>query len=200
MTPSVPAVQEMLAKARLPMDVVALAVCILDSLDAKFSLSWRVSFPLGSALTPTHKRHTLPAGSVQKQHIDAVSPEVIILGALIIANKFVDDMQEPTHYFSSIWGRGVWTCEQINYTERCIMESLNYRIMPLWKDKHIKQARHDIELARRELLEEDLEVREEPKSFRHVKSMSDGNAIVGAGMQITPADTPRSDISTFWSS
>jgi hypothetical protein len=199
MTPSVSVVQEMLAKAELPMDIIALAVCILDSLDAKFSLSWRISFPLGSTLVTAPKRHTLPSGSIQKQHIDAVFPEVIILSALIIATKFVDDMHEPTQYYGTVWGRGHWTCEQINFTERCIMESLEYRIMPLWKDKHIKQARHDIEMARRELLDEDLGMPSESKGFRHAKSMSDGNAIVGHGMQLTPADTPRSEVSTFWS-
>jgi hypothetical protein len=199
MTPSVTVVQDMLAKADLPMDIIALAVCILDSLDAKFSLSWRVSFPLGNTLVTAPKRHTLPSGPLLKQHIDAVFPEVIILSALIIATKFVDDMHEPTQFYGSVWGRGLWTCEQINFTERSIMESLQYRIMPLWQDKHIKQARHDIEMARRELLDEDPEVPSEHKAFRHAKSMSDGNAIVGHGMQLTPADTPRSEVSTFWS-
>jgi hypothetical protein len=168
-------------------------VCILDSLKSKFSLTWRVSFPLGGS--SANKRHTL-SGPVQAQHIDAVFPEVIILGSLIIATKFVEDMHEPTAHFASAWGNDLWTCEQINFTERCIMESLGYRIMPLWNEKYIKQARHDIELARREMLDEDmgdLVTPDDGTVMKHSKSKSEGHAVTGLGYQLTPVDTPRSE-------
>ncbi|RYP51982.1 hypothetical protein DL768_002778 [Monosporascus sp. mg162] len=184
MTPSVSIVQEMLARANLPMDVIALAVCILDSLTWKFSRSWRSSFPLTPSNRPVLER---------QMHIDSVFPEVIILGALIIATKFTEDMQEPTQYFSSVWGRGLWACEQINFTERCIMESLDYHILPLWNAKYIKQARHDIEMARRELLDEDAGPYKQNSSAKHAKSKSAGYAIVGTGLQHPPAETPRSE-------
>ncbi|RYP60809.1 hypothetical protein DL769_007965 [Monosporascus sp. CRB-8-3] len=184
MTPSVSIVQEMLARANLPMDVIALAVCILDSLTWKFSRSWRSSFPLTPSNRPALER---------QMHIDSVFPEIIILGALIIATKFTEDVQEPTQYFSSVWGRGLWACEQINFTERCIMESLDYHILPLWNAKYIKQARHDIEMARRELLDEDAGPYKQNSSAKHAKSKSAGYAIVGMGLQHTPAETPRSE-------
>ncbi|KAH7031280.1 uncharacterized protein B0I36DRAFT_349373 [Microdochium trichocladiopsis] len=203
--PSVAVLQGMLARARVSMDIIALAVCILDSLKSKFSRRWRVSFPLSA---PTNKRHTL-SGPVQAQHIDSVLPEVIALGALMIATKFVEDMQEPTRYFASVWGQNQWTCEQINFTERCIMESLDYRIMPLWSEDYIKQARHDIEMARREFVDE-ISMASKSRtehnqgstapgrpgllrenSIRHGKSMSAGHAVSGAGFSITPAETPK---------
>lgn len=188
MTPSVPIVQDMLMRADLPMDVIALAVCILDSLTWKFSRSWRSSFPLTSNRS-AHELRTHPASS---QHIDSVFPEVIILGALIIANKFTEDMQETTQYFSSAWGQGLWSCEQINFTERAIMESLGYHILPLWNMKYIKQARHDIEMARRELLDEETGTGpyKDNWSAKHAKSKSAGHAIVGLGLQLTPGQTP----------
>ncbi|KAI4866781.1 hypothetical protein F4820DRAFT_415561 [Hypoxylon rubiginosum] len=196
-TPSIPIVQSILARANLPMDIIALAVCILDFLNSRFSRSWRISFPLNRPNELLPKRHTLPSGAVQAVHIDNVFPEVIILAALIIADKFVEDLQESTQYYGSMWGQNQWTCEQINFTERCIMENLGYRILPLWEAKFIKQARHDIEMARRELLEGGMEVAEESKTTnKHAKSMSSGDAMMGLGRQLTPAETPQSELST----
>ncbi|KAI1420935.1 hypothetical protein F5Y12DRAFT_81343 [Xylaria sp. FL1777] len=194
-TPSIPAVQQMLARANLPMDIIALAVCILDSLNSKFSRSWRVAFPLNRQGQPASKRHTLPSTPGHATHINSVFPEIIILAALMIADKFVEDLQSPTQYFTSTWGNNLWTCEQINFTERCIMESLGYRILPLWDPALIKQARHDIEMARREIIQESTRcVGEDGR--KHFKSMSSGHAVVGLGLQLTPAATPDSERAT----
>lgn len=179
------------------MDIIALAVCILDSLDSKFSRNWRVSFPLNRQGQPASKRHTLPSAPGQATHINSVFPEIIILSALVVADKFVEDMQSPTQYFVSTWGNNQWTCEQVNFTERCIMESLDYRIMPLWDPALIKQARHDIEMARREIIQESTGGVGGSGSIedgrRHFKSMSSGHAVVGLGLQLTPAATPDAE-------
>ncbi|KAI0098104.1 hypothetical protein F4776DRAFT_531337 [Hypoxylon sp. NC0597] len=196
MTPSISVVQGILARANLPMDIIALAVCILDSLNSRFSRSWRISFPLSSQHELGPKRHTLPSGALQAVHIDSVPPEIIILAALIIADKFVEDLQESTQYYSSSWGQNMWTCEQINFTERCIMENLGYRILPLWEEKSIKQARHDIEMARRELVDGGIGVGDDSKTAKHAKSMSSGHAMIGSGRQLTPAETPKSELAT----
>ncbi|KAJ3580362.1 hypothetical protein NPX13_g208 [Xylaria arbuscula] len=197
-TPSILTVQQMLTRANLPMDIIALAVCILDSLNSKFSRSWRVAFPLNRIGQPASKRHTLPSAPSHATHINSVFPEIIILAALMIADKFVEDLQSPTQYFASTWGNNLWTCEQVNFTERCIMESLGYRILPLWDPALIKQARHDIEMARRELIQETStrNVGEDGSSRKHFKSMSSGHAVVGLGLQLTPAATPDSERAT----
>ncbi|KAI2621267.1 hypothetical protein GGR54DRAFT_95083 [Hypoxylon sp. NC1633] len=192
MPPSISIVQAILTRAELPMDIVALAVCILDSLNSRFSRSWRISFPL-NVQNEQPKRHTLPSGAVQAVHIDSVFPEIIIISALMIADKFVEDLQESTQYYGSEWGMNLWTCKQINFTEWCIMENLAYRILPLWEAKSIKQARHDIEMARRELLDIGIEVSED-KVAKHAKSLSSGHAIMGPGRQLTPAETPQSGL------
>ncbi|KAJ4300374.1 hypothetical protein N0V88_003048 [Collariella sp. IMI 366227] len=151
--PSVPLVHEMLVRSGLSTDAIALAVCILDSLNSKFSLNWRLLCPL--ATNEISKRHTIqaplvgPAAAAQL-HIDSVRPEVIVLAALVIATKFLEDCQEPTHYYRAAWGKGVWTCEQINVTERCVMESLGYRILPLWDPVLINDATKDMQRAARQ--------------------------------------------------
>ncbi|KLU92787.1 hypothetical protein MAPG_11772 [Magnaporthiopsis poae ATCC 64411] len=170
-TPSVALVQSMLARADLPEHTVALAVCILDSLNTKFSRNWRLSCPLapGQAVEDPvdwplrrsgSKRHTLAGtGSMSRDrfirsqqqqpqlHIDSVNPEVIALAAMMIAGKFTEDSQEPTRWYASAWGAGVWTCEQINVTERCIMENLGYRIMPLTAPDVLEDALSDMARA-----------------------------------------------------
>ncbi|KAI0394386.1 hypothetical protein F5Y17DRAFT_262331 [Xylariaceae sp. FL0594] len=191
--PSIPIVQQMLLRADLPMDIIALAVCILDSLDSKFSRTWRLAFPSNHNGQPTSKRHTLPSAPGHATHIDSVFPEIIILVALMIAEKFVEDKSCPTHHYVSTWGNNLWTNEQVNFTERCIMESLGYRIMPLWDPSIIKQARHDIEMARREIVRESSNSGDYRK---HFKSMSSGHAVVGLGLQLTPAATPGSELGT----
>jgi hypothetical protein len=194
--PSVAIVQTMLSRANLPMDTIALAVCILDALPTRFRNRWRMVYPRSRQTLAASKRHTLPSGPIQPSS-DAVFPEVIILCALMIANKFLEDVHDPTHYFGSEWGRDIWSCEQINATERCVMEALEYRIMPLTNDEYIREARHDIEATRRELLDETSDAACEAREYGlyDTRPMSSGEAVVGLGLQLTPADTPKSELS-----
>lgn len=166
---SVHLVQAMLSTANLPIETVALAVCILDSLDAKFARTWRISCPLrpspsnnstSSSASSSSKRHTMPPGLLscqwnlqqqqQQLHIDAVNPELIVLTALVIAAKFTEDFQESAQHYCQVWGRGMWSNEQLNATERCIMEKLGYRIMPLCDDACLTDAMVDMQLAGRQ--------------------------------------------------
>ncbi|KAK1834368.1 hypothetical protein QBC39DRAFT_26026 [Podospora conica] len=222
-TPSVPIVHEMLVRADLPFDTLALAVCILDSLSSRFSLSWRLlcpPAPLWPSLTSSNntstesaKRHTIsegprvlgagPGGSggscSQLLHIDCVNPEVIVLAALMIAVKFLDDHEERTTFYRTAWGNDMWTCEQINTTERCIMDNLGYRILPLWDAGLIADAIHDMDKAGRQFL---LPPPMHPGSAAaaaaaaaaHTRSISTGGkAFFGRGMLLTPVETPVSE-------
>jgi hypothetical protein len=187
----------MLSYANLPMDTISLAVCILDSLPTRFRSSWRMAYPRARQNSSANKRHTLPPSPIQAPASDVVFPEVAILAALMIANKFVEDVQNSTQYFSYVWGRDIWSCEQVNATERCIMEGLGYRIMPLYNAECIKQARHDMELTRRELLDETSDLAAETREYElyNTRPMSSGQAVVGLGLQLTPAETPKLELS-----
>ncbi|KAH8838932.1 hypothetical protein MCOR27_001219 [Pyricularia oryzae] len=138
-TPSVPIVHAILTRSDLPLHTVALAVCIMDSLGSKFPRAWRTSCPL-MPMGPdsdfdVDPDYTHTNGHMEQrtrlQHIDSVSPELIVLASLVIAAKFTDDSQESTRWYAGAWGSWMWSCDQINTTERCIMENLGYRIMPL---------------------------------------------------------------------
>lgn len=86
-------------------------------------------------------------GKCRRQHIDSVHPEIIILAALILAVKFLDDAQQSTRVYATEWGRGMWSCEQLNFTQLCVFENLAYRLLPLWKEEIINEALEDMERA-----------------------------------------------------
>jgi len=200
-TPSVPLVHAILMRAFLPIETIALAVCILDSLNSRFAISWRYAYPL----VPTS-----PSQQKQAPHINNTLPEIIVLSALILAVKFVDDSQKQTATYAEDWGKLRWTCDQINYTQRVILENLSYRLLPLWNDTIILEALEDMERARRQteraeeqrMKENETLYPTEPgiwdsewdsQPFRvsfDGKAMSDGKAILGVG-GLTPAETPR---------
>ncbi|PHH64838.1 hypothetical protein CDD81_3904 [Ophiocordyceps australis] len=136
---SVPLVQGMLSRADACLETVALAVCILDSLDGRFARAWRLECPLAHSSLR------------QMLHIDSVKPELIILAALVIAVKFTEDA--PLHradYYCACWGKGLWAPLQLNATERCIMESLDWRLLPLCDEDCLADAMVDMQLAARQ--------------------------------------------------
>ncbi|KAH8681527.1 hypothetical protein BX600DRAFT_25163 [Xylariales sp. PMI_506] len=194
-SPSVATVQTMLSHAELPMDTIALAACVLDALPTKFRTKWRMLYPRSRHTSPASKRHTL-SGPIQQSGNETILPEVVILSALVIATKFLEDLQDTTYYFASVWGRDIWSCEQLNVTERCIMEELGYRIFPLTGEEYIKQARHDMELIRRELLDETSEAAIEAREYELYSTGPDvmARAPIGLGFPPTPAETPKSEL------
>lgn len=152
------------------------------------------------------KRHTITSAAAELiTHIDSVSPELIILSALVIAFKFTEDCQEPTQYYASDWGKGLWTCDQINATERCVMEHLGYRILPLCEKEILDNAIEDMQRAGQMALREREALRARavvPKiDMGHLRSISvpvrpgAGEAVIGLGFTLTPLDTPTEEMS-----
>ncbi|KAL5316865.1 hypothetical protein ACEPPN_015917 [Leptodophora sp. 'Broadleaf-Isolate-01'] len=195
---SVPLVHAILTRADLPLETIALAVCILDSLNCRFALQWRKGCPLTS--------HTLPGSfspidaKISKQHIDSIHPELIVLSALILAVKFLDDEQQRTIEYATEWGKEIWTCPQINFTQRSLLENLGYRLLPLWEESIILEALEDMERAGQQYT---------PKIYSDSEDWDDadtcfgsfdlglggavpgkGKAVMGLANQITPVETP----------
>lgn len=205
-TPSISTVHEILQRANLPLETVALAVCVLDSLNSKFSHSWRLSCP--PAPVDNARRYTLPAQLVQL-HIDSVRPEVIVLAALMIAVKFLEDTEENTQSYALRWGNDIWTSAQINRTEQCIMENLGYHIMPLWNRELIDDALKDMQRAGWQAVAETapntpITERQDPiasqqtrqQQQQHRRAMSTfpiGSKTVTFQQLLTPSDSPKSE-------
>lgn len=130
----------MLSRADLPLETIALAVCILDSLDSSFALAFRKNCPL---TTPS------PAVPHIEPHIDAIHPELLIIAAVILAVKFVDDAQVNTGWYVREWGMDLWTSEQVNFCQTALMDNIGWRLKPLWDASIISEAMRDMHMAGR---------------------------------------------------
>jgi hypothetical protein len=111
----------------------------------------------------------------------------------------LDDAQQATKEYGEEWGKGLWTCKQINFTQWCILENLGYRLLPLWEHSIILEALEDMERAGRQHTPEIYDADDDWDAATcfgsfgrpgHERNMSDGKAILGLCEQLTPAKTP----------
>lgn len=134
LTPSPTLVQDILYRANLPSPILELAVVIMDSLTLKFA---------------TKYRRQLPLNTQEHQRIDDVRPELVAMTSLLIANKFLDD--DETRTKTKEWQRNVgcemWTCSQINTTERLILDCIGWSVMELAGEWLMNEAREDMQRA-----------------------------------------------------
>lgn len=193
-TPSVPVVHAILTRADLPLEIVAMAVCILDSLNSRFALQWRKSCPL---VKTVFKSTWADDETVKEQHIDSIQPELIVLSALVLAVKFLDDYHQSTREYAADWGKRLWTCEQINYTQRCLLENVGYKLLPLWEESYINGALEDMERAAKQSRKTVVHSNSAgwgSESFgvfdEEEKPISPGHAVKGMAQMLTPAETP----------
>ncbi|KAF7916424.1 uncharacterized protein EAE98_010724 [Botrytis deweyae] len=192
--PSTQLVHAILTRADLPIEILALAVCILDSLNSRFARSWRISYPLESSEDQLLEQYDFPSPQcAEEQHIDSTHPEVIVLAALILAMKFIDDQQGTTLYYAQKWARGLWSCDQINFTQRAIMENLNYRLLPLWEEEIIEEAKMSMARAAKRQSSQLYCMQDWTQSMKNCgmgRPMSSGKACKGIEGENTPQPTP----------
>lgn len=184
-------VHALLIRASLPLEIIALACCILDSLNCRFARKWRRRCPIQAGLADD-----------TVSHIDIIRPEIIVLSSLILAVKFQDDSEASSKAYCTHWGLGAWTVSQLNVTEQCILETLGYRIMPLWKEDLIQDALLDMERAGMNAWYGDSWSMASDYTFQETqdspsKAMSAGKAVWTAQRQLTPVLTPRAEMAPF---
>ena len=175
----------MLARAALPKETVALAVCVLEALNWRFIRAFRA--------LPRHR------------DLGPIQPEVVVLAALILAVKFVDDDQERGYIWKEHWGNDMWTYEEINFAQQTIMENIEYRIMRLWAEDLIADALRYMDLAGKPFEpvvrvhngESEEDVREgsalRDTNVQIQMAMSSVLAVKGLEDQLTPAETPTKE-------
>lgn len=134
LTPSSTLVQDILYRADLSQPILELAVVILDSLTPRFTTTYRRQLPLSS-------------DQQGQQHIDDVRPELIVASSLLIANKYFDDNEMPTSRWATKVGAGLWSCQQLNTTERLVLDCIGWNIMDLSDDWLLAEARDDMDRA-----------------------------------------------------
>lgn len=181
-TPSTTAVHAILTRAALPIEILALAACILDSLTTRFALTWRLSCPLNTPVSAS--------APPQQRHIDNVNPELIVLSAMILSSQFLDDLASHTRTYARDWGYNQWSCEQINFTQRCLLQNIGYSLLPLCKESVIRDAVRDMQRAARRSDVVLYDSSRECHGEANTKVEGRGKAVPGAGAELTPAETP----------
>ncbi|KAI9745813.1 MAG: hypothetical protein M1818_000494 [Claussenomyces sp. TS43310] len=178
-------VYDLLVRAALPQEIIALACCILDCLDSHFAATWRRRCP----------KQKVAKEYSASMYNECILPEIIILSALILAVKFQDDCEASSQKYAMHWGLGAWTAVQLNTTEQCILGNLGYRIMPLWKEELLRDALLDMQCAGMRTIygsawTEAMQLFAQAQTEAQNAPMSNGRAVWTSERQLTPAATP----------
>lgn len=123
-----------------------------------------------------------------------------MLAALALAVKFLDDRQQSTRRHASFWGKDLWTWDQVNFTQRVVLENLGYRILPLWEDCIIGEALEDMKRAGGQVSPvcDDWDEEtcysgsfgSERNGSEHRRNVSTEKAVRGNNRMITPVEAP----------
>jgi hypothetical protein len=104
----------------------------------------------------------------------------------------------------------MWSSEQINFSQRCVLEALEWRLLGLWRREVIEGAVRDMDRCQFEALRSASEQKYEKMMYppepriwdadwdevnlgRESKELGDGKAVMGARLQITPIETPLAE-------
>lgn len=140
--PSTETIQAFLTRAYdVPLFIITVAACILNSLSPEaFAKAWRAACPLSVTFTPDDKglfgSHSHDGKTLHTHNLPLkdkwVSPEIIILAALALADVFSPydrDRMDKWWVFQVAHGR--YTEAQFNVTKRCILLDIDHNLMPL---------------------------------------------------------------------
>lgn len=148
--PSIEIIHAFLSRAHdVPLFIMTVAACMLDALSSEvFAKDWHITCPLTITFQPdingifgSYSRngtilylHDLPLKDRR------VSPELIVLAALSLANAFSpNDRDHSDPYWIGHVARGRYTQAQLNATKRCILHDLDYALMP-FTERSINRA------------------------------------------------------------
>jgi len=128
----------------VPLFIMTVAACMLDALSSKaFAKAWHDACPLPITFQPDRRG---PFGSYSSDgttlhlrnlplHDRRVSPEIIVLAALALADAFTpDDRDHTDKYWILHVAYGRYTAAQLNATKRCILHDLDHALMPFTGD------------------------------------------------------------------
>ena len=149
--PSVDIVHAFLHRAYdMPRFVMAVAGVILGSLSwGLFAEQWRAQCPLnvefpangtGPFGSYSHDGTTLRAKDLPAKS-RWVSPEIIVLAALALADVFSpDDRDRVDKWWLFQVGHGRYTAAQFNATKRCLLLDLDHNLLPCTKEVLVRKV------------------------------------------------------------
>jgi hypothetical protein len=117
----------------LPDEVVAFAACVLEQLSERFAGLWR------DALVPAEFERDLKTflETDDTPHCGAhVSPDVIVLAALVLAHGFLVDRLRSSRHWSIKESAGVFSVQEIEATKWAILKDMDYGLFRIG-DEHV---------------------------------------------------------------
>ncbi|KAJ4289023.1 Non-essential glycogen phosphorylase [Kalmusia sp. IMI 367209] len=125
---SVPAIEEFLERACLPVEMIAFAACVLDALSDGFASRWRDAF---LPMNTTRLDYYLGADCWRQP---SVSPDLIVLAALALAHGFIDDRGRSNGHWAKVEGMGRFDAKEVGKTKMCILEDIDYGLFRIGDD------------------------------------------------------------------
>ncbi|KAI9683399.1 MAG: hypothetical protein M1829_005471 [Trizodia sp. TS-e1964] len=149
-SPSSRYIHELLRRANVPKETIALAACILDSLSSRFASTWRRICSCTTSYNYKPSRAlsqppTCSASPLSRETSLWYNPEIIVLAAIMVSVKFLDDDTFPTMYWQADIAQNRFSCKEINATECALLQDLGYSILPLCSPEIIRDSTRDIQ-------------------------------------------------------
>ncbi|KAF2842597.1 hypothetical protein M501DRAFT_1012002 [Patellaria atrata CBS 101060] len=127
--PSPTVIYTYLTRSELPLQTIALASCVLDSLSRRFPRNWREA--MTEASQPPPGAQDIPSLSIASLKdlsgltVPLPKAQLVVLAALSIASSYLDDVSSPTDYWCWL-ARDKFSARQINSTIRCMLIDIDY--------------------------------------------------------------------------
>ncbi|KAF2762137.1 hypothetical protein EJ05DRAFT_198653 [Pseudovirgaria hyperparasitica] len=122
--PSPSAIQSYLQRCMLPLETIALAGCVLDSLSLKFSRKIREAFAAAHIAMPS-------------------SPEILVLASLALATSYLADDHLLASYWTGVVAQSSVTAQQLNLTSRCLLLHIGYGLHGFTPDM-VEETKEDM--------------------------------------------------------
>ncbi|KAL5419754.1 hypothetical protein PMIN03_000356 [Paraphaeosphaeria minitans] len=132
---SVAAIEGFLARACLPVEMVAFAACVLDALSDGFASRWRDAF---LPMDTTRLDYYLGTDCWQQPQ---TSPDLIVLAALALAHGFIDDRGRSNGHWARIEAAGRFDAKEVSKTKLCILEDIDYGLFRISEEMLQRMAK-----------------------------------------------------------
>jgi hypothetical protein len=131
--PHIDVIVGFLERADLPDEVVAFAACVLEQLSVRFAGLWR------DALVPAEFERELKSflQTDDTLHCGAhVSPNIIVLAALVLAHGFLVDRMRSSRHWSVKESAGMFSVQEIEATKWAMLKDMDYGLFKI-SDEHV---------------------------------------------------------------
>lgn len=128
------AIEGFLERACLPVEMIALAACVLDALSEGFASRWLDAFlPMRTSSLDFY----LGTDCWQKPNMSA---DLVVLAALALAHGFIDDRGRSNAHWAKVESRGRFSAKEVEKTKMCILQDVDYGLFRISEESIQRMA------------------------------------------------------------